>query len=84
MAERTIRSPLPGIFYRRPSPDAEPFVREGDVIQSGTVIGLVGVMKTFHEITADAGGQVVRFLVEDEQPIRPGQEIAVLSGSGDL
>lgn len=83
MAERTIRSPLPGIFYRRPSPDAEPFVKEGDVVQPGTVIGLVGVMKTFHEITADSGGRVVRFLVENEEPIRPGQEIAVLTDTGN-
>ncbi|MBX6343305.1 MAG: biotin carboxyl carrier domain-containing protein [Thermomicrobiaceae bacterium] len=78
MAERTIRSPLPGIFYRRPSPEAEPFAREGDQVQAGQVIGLVGVMKTFHEIQADASGRLARFLVEDEEAIRPGQEIAVL------
>ncbi len=79
MAEHTIKSPLPGIFYRRPSPDAAPFVEEGQTIQPGTVIGLVGVMKTFHQITADVGGKVVRFLVENEEAIRPGQPIAVVS-----
>lgn len=78
MAEYTIKSPLPGIFYRRPDPDAEPFVKEGDRIEPGTVIGLVGVMKTFHQITADAAGRLERFLVENEDAIRPGQEIAVI------
>jgi len=79
MAEHTIKSPLPGIFYRRSSPDAAPFVEEGQTIQPGTVIGLVGVMKTFHQITADVGGRLVRFLVENEEAIRPGQPIAVVS-----
>jgi len=79
MAEYTIKSPLPGIFYRKPSPDAAPFVQEGDTIAPGTVVGLVGVMKTFHQITSDVSGKLVRFLVEDEQAIRPGQPIAVVS-----
>ena len=39
MAERTVRSPLPGTFFRRPSPDAEPFVAEGDAVATGDVIG---------------------------------------------
>ncbi len=78
MAEHTITSPLPGIFYRRPSPEADPFVQEGDKITPGTVIGLVGVMKTFHHITANVTGTLVRFLVENEEAIRPGQPIAVV------
>ncbi|MBX5445717.1 acetyl-CoA carboxylase [Sphaerobacter sp.] len=76
--ERTIKSPLPGVFYRRPNPESEPYVKEGDRIEAGTTIGLVGVMKSFHEIKADSGGVVVRFLVENEEPIRVGQDLLVL------
>lgn len=78
MAEHIIASPLPGIFYRRPSPEADPFVNEGDTITPGKVIGLVGVMKTFHHITSEVSGKLVRFLVEDEAAIRPGEPIAVV------
>ena len=78
MAERTVRSPLPGTFFRRPSPEAEPFVKEGDAVASGDVIGLVEVMKTFYEVKADAAGVVDRFLLEDGDPIEAGQEIVAL------
>ena len=78
MAERTIRSPLPGTFYRRPSPEAEVFVEEGGSVEVGTVIGLVEVMKTFHEVKADAAGIVDRFLIENDDPIDAGQDILAL------
>jgi acetyl-CoA carboxylase biotin carboxyl carrier protein len=78
MAERTVRSPLPGTFYRRPSPDAEPFVTEGDVIASGDVIGLVEVMKTFYELKADQDGVADRFLIEDAAPVDAGDDVLSL------
>lgn len=71
----TIKSPLPGTFYRRPSPEAEPYVNEGDRVQPGTVVGLVEIMKNFHEIQADAEGVVARFLVENEELVDAGQDI---------
>lgn len=77
--ERIIKSPLPGVFYRRPNPESDPYVKEGDQIEAGTVVGLVGVMKSFHEIKAEEGGVVVRFLVENEEPIRVGQDLLVLN-----
>lgn len=78
MAERTVRSPLPGTFYRRPSPDADPFVQEGDAVSPGDVIGIVEVMKTLYELKADQAGVVDRFLIENEDPIDAGQDILVL------
>ena len=78
MAERTVRSPLPGTFYRRPSPDADPFVQEGDAVSPGDVVGVVEVMKTFYEVKADQAGVVVRFLIENEDPIDAGQDILAL------
>jgi acetyl-CoA carboxylase biotin carboxyl carrier protein len=79
MAEHTVRSPLPGTFYRRPAPEADAFVKEGDTVAEGTVICLVEVMKTFYEVKADATGVVVRFLIEDGEPIEAGQEIVALT-----
>jgi acetyl-CoA carboxylase biotin carboxyl carrier protein len=79
MAEQqTIVSPLPGTFYRRSDPDAEPFVKEGDSVNPGDVIGLVEIMKSFHEIKAESAGVVDQFLVENEGEVDIGQEILVL------
>ena len=81
MAERSVRSPLPGTFYRRPSPEADPFVTEGDAVSAGDVVGLVEVMKTFYEVKADQAGVVERFLIEDKDPIDAGQDILALRDS---
>ena len=78
MAHHEVLSPLPGIFYRRPSPDAEPFVQEGAAVKPGDIIGLVEVMKQFSEINADAAGKVVRFLVENEGAVEPGQPVLLI------
>jgi biotin carboxyl carrier protein len=77
----TVKTPLPGTFYRRPSPDAEPFVQEGDTIAAGEVVGLIEIMKTFHEIRSDADGVVARFLVENEELVDAGQDIIALEPS---
>jgi acetyl-CoA carboxylase biotin carboxyl carrier protein len=79
VAERTIRTPIPGTFYRRPSPDAEPFVAEGATISAGEVVGLVEIMKSFHEIKSEESGTVERFLVENDDAVEAGQDIATLS-----
>lgn len=78
MSERTIKSPLPGTFYRRPNPQADPYVTEGDEVKAGDVVGLVEIMKSFHEISSDADGIVSRFLVEHEDLVDAGQDIIAL------
>jgi acetyl-CoA carboxylase biotin carboxyl carrier protein len=78
MAEHTIKSPYPGTFYRRPNPDADPYVAEGDEVSSGDVVGLVEIMKNFHEIKAERDGLVERFLVENEAAVEAGQDIVAL------
>lgn len=76
MAEtHTVKSPLPGIFYRRPSPEALPYVEEGQQVKAGQTIGLVEVMKSFHEVPADEEGVALRFLVQDEEPVQIGQDL---------
>jgi acetyl-CoA carboxylase biotin carboxyl carrier protein len=78
--ERTIKTPLPGTFYRRPNPDADPYVSEGDRVRAGDVVGLIEIMKNFHEITSDVDGVVGRFLVENEDLVDAGQDIIELAG----
>ena len=73
-----IKTPLPGTFYRRPSPDAEPYVQEGDSVQAGDVVGLIEIMKTFHEIHSDTAGRIARFLVGNSELVDAGQDIIAL------
>jgi acetyl-CoA carboxylase biotin carboxyl carrier protein len=58
-----VRSPLTGIWYDSPAPDATPFVQVGDAIDVGSVLGLVETMKVFNEVTSDAAGIVRQVLV---------------------
>lgn len=79
--EQTIKSPLPGTFYRRPDPQGEPYVQEGDTVEPGDVVGLIEIMKTFHEIHSDAAGRVARFLVENSALVDAGQDIIALESN---
>ena len=76
---KKILSPLPGTFYRRPAPDKPPFKADGAAGAVGDVIGLIEVMKSFIEVHADAGGTIVKFEVEDEEPVMAGQALAELA-----
>ncbi len=75
MASKQVLSPLPGTFYRKPAPDQPPYKEAGDAVAVGDVIGLVEVMKSFHEVKSDAGGKVVKFLNENEAPVMAGQPL---------
>jgi acetyl-CoA carboxylase biotin carboxyl carrier protein len=76
--ERVIRSPLPGTFYRAPTPGEDPYVSDGGPVRPGDVIGLVEVMKMFTEITADEHGVVERFLAESGDAVQAGQALVAL------
>jgi acetyl-CoA carboxylase biotin carboxyl carrier protein len=76
----TIKSPLPGTFYRRANPQADPFVSEGDAVKRGDVVGLIEIMKNFYDVTSDANGVVTRFLVENEALVEAGQDLIALDG----
>ena len=77
MAE--IQSPLPGVFYRRPGPDKDPYVREGEHIEAGRVIGMVEIMKQFTEVHTDSAGVLERFAVDDAAMVNPGDLLAVVA-----
>ncbi len=76
--KKSIVSPLPGVFYRKPGPDEEPYVKEGDKVNAGDTIGLIEVMKNFYEVKAEEDGIVVKFSADNEQVVDAGQELAVL------
>jgi acetyl-CoA carboxylase biotin carboxyl carrier protein len=63
-----IRAPLPGTFYRAPTPGADPYVKVGSRVEEDTVVGLVETMKLFNSVHANVRGEVVEFLVDDAEP----------------
>jgi len=73
---KQIISPIPGVFYRRPSPEEEIYINEGQKVQTEDVVGLIEVMKNFTEIVSGEEGVVKKFLVEDEEVVEAGQVIA--------
>lgn len=75
---KQILSPLPGTFYRRPSPDQPVFKEVGDTVAVGDVIGLIEVMKSFNEVLADQAGTLTAFVADDEEPVMAGQPLAEL------
>jgi biotin carboxyl carrier protein len=70
-----LLSPLPGTFYRRPSPDQPPYKADGDAVAPGDVIGLIEVMKSFNEVKAGEAGRIT-FIAGNEEPVMAGQPLA--------
>lgn len=83
MAVHEVRTPIPGVFYRRPSPDESEYAAVGDTVAADQTVGLVEVMKQFAEIKAGAAGVVSSFPVENEAIIGPGDVIAVIEIGGE-
>ena len=73
-----ILSPLPGTFYRSASPEKPPYKADGDAVAVGDVIGLVEVMKSFHEVRSEVAGSNVRFTADNEEPVMAGAPLADL------
>ena len=71
----TIKSPMIGTFYRRPSPDKPNFVEVGDEVTTGKVVCIIEAMKLFNEIESEVSGKVVKILVEDSSPVEYDQPL---------
>ena len=76
MAEHTVRSPLPWVFYRRPAPGQPAFVEVGADVTADQTVGLVEVMKSFNEVRATVSGKLLKFLTENEDAVMAGQPLA--------
>ena len=74
----TIQAPMVGTFYRAPSPDTQPFVRDGDRVKKGQVVCIIEAMKLMNEIESKVAGRVVKVLVENAQPVEYGQPLFLL------
>lgn len=70
-----ISSPMTGIFYSSPSPNAPTFVKEGEVVAAGEVVGLIEAMKVFNEIHAPITGTVDRIVAGNGQLVNPGEPL---------
>lgn len=73
-----VTSPMVGTAYRRPSPEAKPFVEIGSEVKAGERVLLVEAMKTFNDIVAPRAGKVTAILVEDGQPVEYGEPLLVI------
>jgi len=71
----TITSPIVGTFYRSPSPDADPYVEEGDYVKKGQVLSIVEAMKLMNEIESDCDGEILEVLVANGQPVEYGEPL---------
>lgn len=77
----TIKSPMIGTFYRKPSPDKAAFISVGDEVTSGTVVCIVEAMKLFNEIESEVSGKIVKVLVDDMSPIEYDQPLFLVDPS---
>ncbi len=71
----TIKSPMIGTFYRRPSPDKPLFAEVGDEVTPGKVVCIIEAMKLFNEIESEVSGKIVKILVEDASPVEYDQPL---------
>lgn len=76
--ENTVKSPLVGTFYAAASPKSAPFVKEGDHVKKGQVLGIVEAMKLMNEIESEFEGTVRQILVKNEQMVEFGQPMFVI------
>jgi acetyl-CoA carboxylase biotin carboxyl carrier protein len=74
----TVKSPMIGTYYSKPSPDKPVFVKEGDVVKVGTVLCVVEAMKLFNEIESEVSGKIVKILLSDKTPIEYDQPMFLI------
>lgn len=77
----TIKSPMIGTFYRRPSPDKPNFLEIGDEVSPGKVVCIIEAMKLFNEIESEVKGRIVKILVDDASPVEYDQPLFVVEPS---
>lgn len=77
----TIKSPIIGTFYRKPSPDKPVFVEVGQSINQGDVLCVIEAMKLFNEIESEVSGKIVKVLVDDASPVEFDQPLFLVDPS---
>ena len=77
----TIKSPIIGTFYRKPSPDKPMFTEVGSTIAKGDVLCVIEAMKLFNEIESEISGKIVKILVDDMSPVEFDQPLFLVDPS---
>ena len=77
----TIKSPMIGTFYRKPSPDKDLFVNVGDEVTEGKVVCVIEAMKLFNQIESEVSGKIVKVLVDDATPVEYDQPLFLVDPS---
>jgi len=77
----TIKSPMIGTFYRKPSPDKEVFVNVGDEVAVGKTVCVIEAMKLFNQIESEVSGKIVKILVDDATPVEYDQPLFLVDPS---
>ena len=77
----TIKSPMVGTFYRKPSPDKDAYVNVGDNVTDNSVVCIIEAMKLFNEIEAEVTGKIVKVLVDDASPVEFEQALFLVDPS---
>ncbi|RDI94525.1 acetyl-CoA carboxylase biotin carboxyl carrier protein [Meiothermus sp. QL-1] len=73
-----VKAPIVGTFYRAPSPEAEPYVKEGDRVRKGQVLCIIEAMKLMNEIESEFDGVVRKILVNNAEPVEYGQVLFLI------
>lgn len=81
MELHTVKSPIVGTFYDSPSPGSAPFVKIGDMVETGQVLCIIEAMKLMNEIEADAAGEIVQRIATSGQPVEYGQALFSIKAS---
>jgi acetyl-CoA carboxylase biotin carboxyl carrier protein len=76
--QKQVVSPFVGTFYRSPSPEADPYVRDGQTVKRGDVLCIVEAMKLMNEIEAEFPGKIVSVLAENGQPVEFGEPLFII------
>jgi len=77
----TIKSPIIGTFYRKPSPDKPLFINIGDTVDVGDTVCIIEAMKLFNEIESEVSGKIVKVLVDDASPVEFDQPLFLVDPS---
>ena len=77
----TVKSPIIGTFYRKPSPDKPNFAEVGQSIAEGDVLCIIEAMKLFNEIESEVSGKIVKILVDDSSPVEFDQPLFLVDPS---
>ena len=73
-----IAAPMVGTFYRAPSPEADPYVQTGEIVEPGQVVCIIEAMKLMNEIESEWRGKILGILAENAQPVEYGQPLFLL------